>query len=90
MSQDGEVSRNIVIDILKTCGVSVSEQPKDSYVLELGDVLEVINLPQEVCRRRLHELQRKFRVPIHFFYNPQMASEKKRTGQTPLKKKAAN
>ena len=82
MSQDGEVSRNIVIDILRACGVSVSEQSKDSYVLQLGDVLEVINLPQEVCRRRLHELQRKFRVPIHYFYNPQMA--------TPLKKKAAN
>ena len=76
MPNDGKVTRKIVLETLGRCGVVVDEKSKDFYLLQMGDAMEVINLPFEVCRRRLQELQRKFRVPIHYFYNPDMAPKR--------------
>ena len=42
-------------------------------VLEKGDRIEDRRIPNPVGRRLLHYFQRHFDVPIHYFYNPDIA-----------------
>jgi hypothetical protein len=69
------IDRAIVIQVLRRNSVSVKEQNTDeprAYLLVKAERLEVIELHPEVARRMLQYLQRKFGVPIHLFFNPDM------------------
>jgi hypothetical protein len=68
---NGDVDRKIVIEVLRACGVAISEQAgENSFILEKNDVIEVYNLDITVSRRMIHHFSRKFSIPIHYFYNP--------------------
>ena len=43
-----------------------------TVMIKDGTVLAEV-LPERVSRRTLHYLSRKFNIPIHHFYNPEMA-----------------
>jgi hypothetical protein len=70
---EGDVSKEILISVLRANGVDVSNQEDTGMtVFAKGDVIEVVNLDPFVRRKMVHWFQRKFNVPIHLFYNPLM------------------
>ena len=70
MAQNGEVLQDIVIDVLRGNGVTVTPTPIDNcFILQKGDVIEYQTFPPRVGRRLLQYLQRHFKVPIHLFFN---------------------
>ena len=76
MANTGAVKRDIVIMVLRAHGVDISQQesgPGGMLVLAKDELVEARILPDDVGRRLLQYLQRKFRVPVHHFYNPLMA-----------------
>jgi hypothetical protein len=84
MSDTGKVVRKTVIEVLRAYGVEVSPQesaPNGMMTLSQGDVLDSRIIPEEVGKKMLHYLERKFQIPLHHFYNPHLAPEtKEKTG----------
>lgn len=78
MSEGGEVDREIIIAVLRANGIDVhgqDEGPQDMLVIVKGDLIEAQQLPKRVSRKMVHYFSRKYNVPIHLFYNPQMGSQ---------------
>lgn len=77
MADDGSVTRDIVIDVLKRNGAEISQQPDKvgMFLIVKGEVLEVLVIPEPCGRRLVRYLSRKFTAPIHHFYNPLMAPQ---------------
>ena len=70
---NGEVPKKDVLSVLKACGVEVqvkSYNGAEVCILTKGSIVEARQLDSHVGRRVLHGLQRKFDIPIHYFYNP--------------------
>jgi hypothetical protein len=68
-------SASNVIRALKANGVSVSlsDVAIHTYVIDKDDFMEEAILVGEIGRRFLDRLKRKLSIPIHHFYNPEMA-----------------
>jgi hypothetical protein len=80
VSEGGEVDRETVIAVLRANQVDVHGQedgPAGMLVIAKGELIEARQLPKSVSRKMVHYLSRKFSVPIHLFYNPEMGSEGK-------------
>lgn len=83
MADDGKVPRATVLEILKTRGIDQSSPSKpkagdkpETTLAKGSDPKETLNvfaLPDRIGRRMLQYLSRKYAVPIHHFYNPDMA-----------------
>jgi hypothetical protein len=82
LTETGEVSREIVIDVLVKQGVTVTPKLVDDsrrtvrYVLQKNDLIEEQTFGTRVGRRMLHYLDRRFKVPIHLFFNPSLTPAK--------------
>lgn len=83
MADDGKVPRAIILEILRARGVDLGvggpptagEKP-ETKLAKGSDPKETLNvyvLPDLVNRRMVQYLARKYGVPIHHFYNPDMA-----------------
>jgi hypothetical protein len=87
MPEPGDVDRDTVIMVLKLSGVSVSkctaDETGEGYTLCKGDRIEVQQFKPRVARRILHYLQYHYKVPIHFFYHPEMMGQSAVIGQSP-------
>lgn len=77
MPDTGDVDQDTVIRVLKVHRFTVSKQEdinlNDMFSISKGDVSLSMRLPPRVKRRLLHFLSRRFGVPIHHFYHPEMA-----------------
>lgn len=65
-------AKKVAIEILRHSGVDVYETPNGEVVVTNGDTTYAYVWPAFLGRRTLHELQRRFRVPIHHFFNPDL------------------
>ncbi len=78
MADDGSLPKSTIIAVLKAHGVSVYPQAEDHAYTVITDGKETtlaLRLGDAVSRKAVHGLQRKFGIPIHHFYNPQLAPE---------------
>ena len=78
MSEGGEVDLDVAIAVLRANGVVVHGQdkgPANMLVIARGDLIEAQQFPKNLSRKMVHYLSRKYGVPIHYFYNPQMGSQ---------------
>ena len=67
------VNRLAVIGILKkTKGILVSLEKDGSITIAKGTTLESIMLPDECRNQILNSLARRYKIPIHYFWNPGM------------------
>jgi hypothetical protein len=75
VADDGSVVRSIVIDVLKRNGSEVSAQTDatEMFLIVKGEVFEIVAIPERCGRKLVRYLSRKFKTPIHHFYNPLMA-----------------
>lgn len=75
MPSSGEVPLRWVEDVLRAHGVELSRDKEDERitVLAKGAYVESYTFQNRVGRRILHRLKRKFDIPIHHFYHPEMA-----------------
>lgn len=81
MADDGKVPRATALEVLKACGVDSSvptvnagdnAETKLAKGSNPGATLNVFALPDMLDRRMIQHLSRKYDVPIHYFYNPDM------------------
>jgi len=70
----GEVDRETIVLVLRFHKVEVSPDPKNqgAMLLVRGDVVESKTIPKSVGRRLIQYLKRRFDIPIHHFYRPEM------------------
>ena len=77
MSNDGTVHRLVVETVLESHSVDLyrmgSNNSAQTTVMIKGGIVIALVMPERVSRKTLHYLKRKFNVPIHHFYNPEMA-----------------
>ena len=78
MADGGEVHRDVVVHVLERhrVGVEIScINGSAEATLARNGVVVVYVLPDMVGRRMLHTLKRKFDIPIHHFYRPEMIGD---------------
>lgn len=76
----GRVCKKTVLEVLHAHRVGVSPQEgatDGTMTLAKGDILETRVVPDDVGKKLLQYFARRFKVPIHHFYNPLMAPEVK-------------
>lgn len=72
----GEVPIEDTLYVLCAHGVEVSRQEQENddsekmFILNKDDLVEGRNFGGTVGRQVLHQLSRKFDIPIHHFYHP--------------------
>jgi len=87
LGETGEVLRETVVSVLSSQGVTVTPKLADekrrtvTYILQKNDCLEEQTFGTLVGRRMLHYLDRKFKVPIHLFFHPELAPATTSTGK---------
>lgn len=82
---DGSVSRAVVLRVLQAHGIDLSDSKGDNpFTLTTlakrkgpKTTTQIHALPDPVRRRMVSYLSRKYGVPIHHFYNENMAPRKK-------------
>ena len=78
ISEDGSVERYIVVRVLSAMapelGYSFSEVDSDeSKVMMVKEAApEITILPKLVRRKMLHRFAHKYKIPIEYFYNPEI------------------
>jgi hypothetical protein len=78
VSEGGEVDRDIVIAVLRANGVDVHRQdqgPADMLVIAKSGLIEAQQMPKVLSRKMVHYFSRKYGIPIHHFYNPEMGAQ---------------
>jgi len=76
VASSGEVPLSQVEIVLRAHGVALSRNGSGesaTTTMAKDAVVVAMVLPEFVGRRVLHQLQRKFNIPIHHFYHPLMA-----------------
>jgi len=61
-------------------GLSVypdTDDPAMTVVSDLKDITMSLRFPDEISNGMLQQLTRKYGVPIHYFYNPNMIPKSK-------------
>jgi hypothetical protein len=71
----GEVKLRIVLAVLEAHNVDVSKAVEGGWRLAKDDLLEICFFPDPVHRRTLHWLSRKYGIPIHHFYRPELMKD---------------
>jgi hypothetical protein len=72
---EGAVDRETVVRVLMASGVVISRQqegPDGMLVLSKDGYFESKKIPLVVHKKLLHNLARKFSVPMRHFYNPHL------------------
>ena len=72
----GTVKKSAVLRVLRNNGVSVTDDG-DKTILSKGEICEVYYFPPSLNRRMLHTLARKYVIPVHYFYHPDLSSRKR-------------
>lgn len=72
----GTVKKSVALKVLRNNGASVIDEG-DRTIINKGDITEVYYFPSLLNRRMVHTLARKYNVSIHFFYRPEMPSQKR-------------
>ena len=78
MADSGEVLRDTVVHVLERHGVGVEISHLNGRAEAIparNGVVVAYVLPGRVGRRMLHTLKRKFDIPIHHFYHPEMIGD---------------
>jgi hypothetical protein len=70
---EGIVDRATVLHVLRANKVAVSVQQGEMFLVVRGDISDIIPIPPDCARKLIHNLSRKFKIPIYQFYNPLMA-----------------
>jgi len=75
---ENTVPRLDVLLVLEAKKVAASclDQARNIYLLAGNGILEARILPDRVPKMELQYLQRKFDIPIHLFWHPEMLSIK--------------
>ena len=76
MPDDGGVSLVDVVATLRAHGVDIASQSLNGDVrtaMMKGQIVEVQVFPHTVNRHMVNRLARKFDVPVHHFYHPEVA-----------------
>jgi hypothetical protein len=76
MTHSRDVSSSVVIDVLRRHGVEISQQQdgEDGMMLLVkGDTMEAQRFTSSISNRKLQYFSRKYEIPIHHFYRPEMA-----------------
>lgn len=68
---DSGVTRETALRALRAGGVDVSAD-KSGNVTLAGEITETIHIPDELGSRMVWRLADRYKVPIHWFYNPLM------------------
>ena len=77
MPDDGGVSLVDVVATLRAHGVDIAAQSLNGDVhttMMKGQIVEVQAFPHNVNRHMVNRLARKFNIPVHHFYHPEVAS----------------
>ncbi|HUX65868.1 MAG TPA: hypothetical protein VMV31_00110 [Terriglobales bacterium] len=69
---EGVVGKQVAILVLRASGIDVAPTDGGMHEIASNDYSETIRLPECLDRKLVHHLSRKFKVPIHHFFNPQM------------------
>lgn len=71
-AESGEVRRETVLQVLRFHKVEISadQENPDAFLLVKGEIVDSKAIPEWVGRRLLQHLKRKFDIPIHHFYHP--------------------
>jgi hypothetical protein len=69
---DSTVNRTVVITVLRRFGVGVSLESDGKVLLARQGRIEATIMPDWVGKRMLHYLARRYEIPIHFFWHPEM------------------
>jgi len=69
---EGSVPQATVIEVLKSSGVSVREEEEGRVILVIHEIPEVLIFSENVPRRMIHYISRKYGVQIQYFYHPDM------------------
>jgi hypothetical protein len=73
---NNSIGRTVAIGVLSQYVTVVATGESDCYAIVAEDgTAEVVRLSEEVTKRRLSYLSRKYHVPMHHWYNPQLAKE---------------
>jgi hypothetical protein len=96
MAGDGSVSRVIVLRVLEIHEIDLSSGKRDNpFPLTIAakgtdpkETLQVHALPERLNRRMLQYLARRYDVPIHHFYNENIARSEKAKRDTSLRKRS--
>jgi hypothetical protein len=72
--ETGEVDRETIFVVLRFHKVEISPDPKNlgAMLLVRGDIVESKMIPEAVGRRLVQYLKRRFDIPVHHFYRPEM------------------
>ncbi len=72
--ESGEVDRETIFVVLRFHKVEISPDPnnKGAMLLVRGDIVESKMIPEAVGRRLVQYLKRRFDIPVHHFYRPEM------------------
>jgi hypothetical protein len=73
MSEGTPASNVIRVLRARRIGVSLVDEATQTYMIEDGKFMEEVVLTNEVGKRYLNYLKRKLDIPIHYFWNPEVA-----------------
>lgn len=77
---DGAVPTDTVVHVLKAMsemGAFSASIDNGALTIILEDIPDTYILSDYVPRKLLHVFSRKYSIPIHFFYNPEMMHSNK-------------
>jgi hypothetical protein len=76
LGDDNSIGRAVVIGVLRQYASVAATGESNWYSIVAADgTAEVVRLSEEVTKRRLNYLSRKYGVPTHHWYNPQLVKE---------------
>jgi len=69
---DATVHRDTVVKVLKATGVDVSVDGDNFTLAKEGVAIQTYVLPLQVGRKMLFRFEHRFKIPIHWFFHPEM------------------
>lgn len=80
MADDGSIPTKTAVDVLRAHGIGVcirqATDDSDEQTLMVKDlVVDAQTFPLAVNRRMVHRIARKFDIPIHYFYHPELTPQ---------------
>jgi hypothetical protein len=82
MSEGTPASNVIRVLRARRIGVSLVDEATQTYMIEDGNFMEEVVLTNEVGKRYLNYLKRKLGIPIHYFWNPEVAEAEAKAKET--------
>jgi hypothetical protein len=69
---DTTIPREEVLRVLKICGVQISVDGDNFTLAKEGVTIQTFVLPANIGRKMLFRFQYWYKVPIHWFFHPEM------------------